>query len=105
MNPSFKTPLRLAATGLIILAAFLILHALGWRSHTSFFSGTVSDQGSSAAKALAYAALYFLAWFVAPVYFLAALIHLILFKPEKNSAKKSLEFQKSPDILPPSQTT
>jgi hypothetical protein len=81
MNPSLKTPLRLAATGLVILIGFLILHALGWRSHTSFFSGTVSEQGNvSAFKALAYTALCFLAWFVAPIYFLAAIIHWTIFR-------------------------
>jgi hypothetical protein len=96
-----RTPLYLAAIGLLILVAFLTVHLLGWRQHTAWLSGTPTPGSQGAFAPLTYAGLYFLAWFLAPIYLLASLIYCALFLRNK----KSLEIQKSPDILPPSQTT
>ncbi len=103
-----RTPLRLAIIGILIIITFLTLHALGWRAHTAWFSGTPTPGSDDAAMPLAYAGFYFLAWFIAPIYLIAAFLYHALFlhvKNPSNPLENTLEIQKSSDILPPSQTT
>jgi len=61
----------------VIVIAFGIFHALGWREFTTVLSGTIPADNSAAEagfKALAYMASYFGTALVAPILIIAAAI-------------------------------
>src|SRR5262245_15226604 len=60
----------------VVVAGFLICHALGWREHTTFLSGTPVDEGTSLSVSVPLGIIYMVAYFgsvlVAPIFLLAA---------------------------------
>ena len=61
----------------VIMVAFAIVHALGWREFTTVLSGTIpkdNPEAEAAFKGLAYMAAYFAAVLVAPICLIATAI-------------------------------
>src|SRR5512144_1826649 len=62
----------------LILAGFGLGHALGWREHTAFLSGTPTEAGTdlriSALLGVVYLAFYFGSVLAAPILLLAAVL-------------------------------
>jgi hypothetical protein len=84
MNKAFELFHRLAFAprallfhATLIVIAFGIFHALGWREFTTVLSGTIPADNSSAEagfKAIAYMASYFATVLVVPILVIAAAI-------------------------------
>jgi len=70
----FFTPRGFAVRALVIVVAFAVVHALGWREETRFLSGTKAN----ALEGLVYALLYFSTVLVAPTLVLGAAIFAAL---------------------------
>lgn len=68
--------------GLVPIALWGLAHLLGWRSYTGAFSGTMPAPGARgetlALLGLLYAALYFWAVLVAPVFCIAGLMRVVV---------------------------
>ena len=88
MNKTFELfhqlvvgPRALLFHATVIVIAFGIFHALGWREFTTVLSGTIPADNSSAEagfKALAYMASYFASVLLAPILLIAAAIQFVL---------------------------
>ncbi len=76
LNAPLTTPAGLAARALVMLLGFAIIHALGWREHTTILSGAPTDATIGRATAAALGATYICAYLgaivVAPILLLAA---------------------------------
>jgi hypothetical protein len=72
------SPTGMILRALLIVLSFAICHALGWREHTTFISGSqadvVVDRSVSTLCAVAYMVAYFGSVLIAPVLLLAAII-------------------------------
>ena len=82
------TPRGWAVRALLIIAAFGVLHLLGWRDDTRVISGTASADLShdlTAVRGLVYAAAYFAAVVVSPILIIAA-VAFSLFSPRRRAA-------------------
>ncbi|MEW6712524.1 MAG: hypothetical protein AB1403_22090 [Candidatus Riflebacteria bacterium] len=62
---------------LLILLAFAIIEAAGWREYTSFISGTTSG-GTYDILGVAYFIIYLLALFLAPVMIIGSAIFALI---------------------------
>ena len=69
-------PRGLLVRAALLLGALGVVHALGWREHTSFLSGTAGDAEGSremqAVQGLLYILAWLGAWVAAPILALAA---------------------------------
>ena len=79
---SLFTPSGLVARAVLVVLVFIILHAVGWRAHTSVISGT-SPTGEpftyiDSWKMVAYVLSYLFATVLAPTLLIAALVLSLL---------------------------
>ncbi|MCX7010429.1 MAG: hypothetical protein NTY53_24840 [Kiritimatiellaeota bacterium] len=76
LNASPTTPAGLAARAAVLLLGFAIIHALGWREHTTFLSGTTTTAAISRETAAVLGVIYICAYLgavvVAPILLLAS---------------------------------
>jgi hypothetical protein len=81
---SLFTPSGLVARAVFVVLVFAILHAAGWRSHTTVLSGT-SPTGepftyTDSWKMVAYVLSYLFATVLAPILLIAALVLTVFTK-------------------------
>lgn len=75
------SPAGLALSSLVLVAAFAVVHALGWREATCALSGTLPDglgEGAAATRAVLYVAAWAGAVGIAPILAVAALVDALL---------------------------
>jgi hypothetical protein len=76
LNAPWSTPAGLAARALVLLLSLALVHALGWREHTTFLSGTPTTAAIGRATAAVLGLLYILAYLgavvLAPILLLAS---------------------------------
>ena len=79
----------LLARAALIAVAYGAMHLAGWRQHTCFLSGTVSDAGSAQwtqLAGIAYLLFHVAFWMLAPVLVIAAALLRVLASRQRNAA-------------------
>ena len=84
LDRSLLNPASWAGCALVLMAAWALMHLLGWRVDTAVISGTVDISRGTAQWAMMRGALYALAYFgttiISPILLLATGIYLLLFR-------------------------
>lgn len=66
-NAPLTTPAGLAVRAVVLLLGFAVIHALGWREHTTFLSGTPTSAAISRETAAVFGVIYICAYLGAVV--------------------------------------